>query len=231
MENFLEKNEFEPGLREKLQNMDWITIQAMRDDELLEECCKLGLGLPDYMNLKKSLDDVKNAIVPSPPSTTPENMDLPECVKQMLRPNAFTDHLMFDNDTLIKIFNTAYKEIPFHQFKSYVTIQQLQWWKIQSQHNIHRDRCDRIFKSVKTDDGSELNCMKYGDETTTIISTDVHRMEKTIEYVAKQRASIKQTMSYIAGLRICLFNNKDKMHSYKQEEFNFTLRRNLHGRF
>ena len=46
----------------------------------LNECCKLGLGLPDYMKLKKSLDDVKNAIVPSHPSTTPENMDLPECV-------------------------------------------------------------------------------------------------------------------------------------------------------
>ena len=55
-------------------------------------------------------------IVPSRPSTTPETVDLPECVKQMLRPNAFTDHLMFEKDTLIKIFNTAYKEIPFRHW-------------------------------------------------------------------------------------------------------------------
>ena len=37
-------------------------------------------------------------------------------------------------------------------------------------------------------------------------------MENTIEYVAKQRASINQTMSYIEGLRIGQFDNRDKMH-------------------
>ena len=46
-------------------------------------------------------------------------------------------------------------------------------------------------------------------------------MEKTIEYVAKQRASINQTISYIEGFRIGLFDNKNKMHPYKQAELDF----------
>ena len=55
-----------------------------------------------YLALQKSLDYIKNAFVSSPQRSTPETLDIPESVKQMLCPNALTDHLMFDNDTLIK---------------------------------------------------------------------------------------------------------------------------------
>ena len=87
----------------------------------------------------------------------------------------------------------------------------------------------RFARNSKIDDGSELNCIKYGDETTTMISTDVHKMEKKllIMWRKKEQASTRQ-FHISRGFVLVYLTIKIKCTHTNKQNWTSTLRRNLH---
>ena len=111
MEEFLTANGYSQDVVAKfsIQNLDLSKLCELTDEDLEDACEGYNLSLSQFRKLRSLLKEKKSESVAVVPNVQ-EPVVYPKKLKSLIRPNAFTDSLAFDNFVLEEIYRCAWGE-------------------------------------------------------------------------------------------------------------------------
>ena len=196
------------------KNLDLKKLSDMKDDDLCDACEEAGLeSMREFKKLKLLLKDKNNLI----PEKEFSDHEYPKEIRSLVRPQAITDRLKFDNVVLSRVFGFAWGAICIQQFKNYVAECRVAWGDMKERIDVVRGKVEGLFASGK----GVWSVERFMKDKVRLEAVDELKLSNLIVHVSSIIANVDCLTTQISAYRKALFDKELNVKFWKTAEKEF----------